>query len=59
VTILQHLLLRATCIARSQLFLVHKGMFFFITDLQSKIEFDAASSGAILSDYQRVRVEHV
>ncbi|XP_031559563.1 diphthine--ammonia ligase-like [Actinia tenebrosa] len=27
--------------------------------IQSEIEFDAVSTGAILSDYQRVRVEHV
>ncbi|KAK3728142.1 hypothetical protein QZH41_019449, partial [Actinostola sp. cb2023] len=30
-----------------------------LLSIKSKIEFDAVSSGAILSDYQRVRVEHV
>ena len=34
-------------------------LFDLLRDIKQKIDFDAVSSGAILSDYQRVRVENV
>ena len=34
-------------------------LFDLLSDIKQKIDFDAVSSGAILSDYQRVRVENV
>ena len=34
-------------------------LFILLQDIMSHIQFDAVSVGAILSDYQRVRVENV
>jgi diphthine-ammonia ligase len=34
-------------------------LFDLLVDVKTKLDFDAICSGAILSDYQRIRVENV